>query len=89
MLGETHAPEVARVIGISLSQAQKAIDSLERAGIVVGAFEGSTRRVRLNPRFPFLEPLNDLLTAMGIADLPLQQKLAESRRRPRRSGKTI
>ena len=89
MLSETHSAEVARILGVSLSVAQKTVDSLERAGILVGAEEGNTRRIRLNPRYPYLEELTALLTKMGVEDLELQSKLADTRRRPRRSGKKI
>ncbi len=39
MMGETHASELAKLVGISLSRAQKTIDNLERSGIV-GVEEG-------------------------------------------------
>ena len=89
MLGETHASEVARVLEISLSQAQKAIESLERAGVVVGAAEGVARRVRISPRFIVAEELKTLLDKMAQMDTPLQHRLAQLRRRPRRSGKSL
>lgn len=89
LLGETHASEIAAVLGKSLSRIQGAVASLERAGIVIGAEEGKARRVTLNPRFPALEELEALLDKIGMLDVPLQQKLAEKRRRPRRSGKAI
>ena len=89
MLGETHASEIARVLEISLSQAQKAIESLERAGIVVGAEEGRARRVRVSPRLLIADELKALLAKLAQFDVPLQQRLAETRRRPRRSGKAI
>ena len=89
MLGETHASEVAKVIGKSLSRVQAAIESFEIAGIVVAAEEGKTRRVRLNPRYPALPELQALLDKLGSLDVPLQKQLAEKRRRPRRSGKAL
>jgi DNA-binding transcriptional ArsR family regulator len=89
LLGETHASEVAAVLGKSLSRIQGALSSLERAGIIVGAEEGKARRIRLNPRYPALEELGGLLDKLGMLDVPLQQKLAEKRRRPRRSGKAL
>ena len=70
-------------------QVQKAIDSLERAGSVVGAEEGRARRVRLNPWYPYREELATLLSRIGADDFPLQDRLAEHRRRPRRSGKNL
>src|SRR5579862_1276562 len=89
MLGESHASEIARVLDVSLSQVQKAIDSLERAGILIGAEEGRTRRIRLSPRLATIDELGALLAKMAQLDIPLQQKLAEIRRRPRRSGKAL
>jgi DNA-binding MarR family transcriptional regulator len=89
MLGETHASEIARVLDVSLSQAQKAIDSLERAGIVVGAEEGRARRITISPRLNLAEELKVLLAKMAQLDVPLQQRLAQIRRRPRRAGKQI
>lgn len=89
MLTETHAPEVASLLNISLSHAQKTIASLERAGLVVGTMEGNTRRVRLNPRYFALDELKALLDKLALHDIPLQERLAQKRRRPRRSGKEI
>jgi DNA-binding MarR family transcriptional regulator len=89
MLGESHASEIARVLGISLSQAQKALDSLERAGAVTGADEGRARRVRISPRYPFRDELVNLLGRMATSELELQDRLAERRRRPRRSSKQL
>lgn len=89
MLGETHASEIAKILGVSLSQIQKAIDSLERAGVVVGAEEGRARRVRISPRYPAVDELAELLNKLALLDVPLQQRLAEWRRRPRRTGKAL
>ncbi len=89
MMGETHASEISRILDISLSQAQKAIDSLERAGIVVGTEEGRARRVRMSPRYAFAGELSELLSKMAMVDIGLQKKLSEQRRRPRRSGKPL
>ena len=89
MLGETHASELARILEISLSQAQKTVDSLERAGVVVGVVEGKARRLRLNPRYPYLMELDSLLGRMGVDNTALQSKLSALRRRPRRAGKKL
>jgi len=89
LLGESHASEIAAVLRKSLSRIQSAIDSLERAGIVVGTEEGKTRRIRLNPRFPAVDELGKLLNKLGLVDIELQVKLAQKRKRPRRSGKEI
>ncbi len=89
LLNETHARELASMLGRSVSRVQAAVDSLESAGLVVGSLEGSTRRLRLNPRFFALAELESLLQRMGTVDAKLQQKLATERRRPRKSGKAL
>jgi len=89
LLGESHASEIASLIGKSLSRIQATIDSLERAGVVVGVEEGKTRRVRLNPRYPALDELTQLLDKLGLLDQALQSQLAQKRRRPRRFGRPL
>ena len=89
MLGETHANEIATLLGRSVSRIQASVDSLERAGLVVGVLEGTARRVRLNPTFPAVEELRSLLNRLAMFDIELQQRLAKKRRRPRRSGKAL
>ena len=89
LLGETHASEMAALLGRTLSRIQDAIESLERAGIVVGIEEGKARRVRLNPHYPAKSELEALLTKIGSEDVELQKLLAQKRRRPRRLGKEI
>lgn len=89
LLEETHASEIAQVLQISLSQVQKALNGLELAGIVVGTRVGRERRVKLNPRNYGLDELRALLDKVTLRDHELHQRLAEQRRRPRRSGKEI
>ena len=86
---ETHASEIARLLEISLSTAQNALDSLESAGVVAGAFEGSARRVRLDPRYFARDELRALLDRMAEHDPELRERIATIRRRPRRSGKPL
>ena len=89
MLGETHGAEIARILNRSPSRIKDAVDSLERAGIIIGNEVGKTRRVRLNPRFVASEELRSLLAKLGMMDVELQKQLATVRRRPRRAGKEI
>jgi DNA-binding transcriptional ArsR family regulator len=79
MLEESHASGIARILGISLSLTQKAIESLERAGVVIGVEEGRTRRIRLNPRYLLIIELKALLEKMALQDTAMQMKLAEDR----------
>ena len=89
LLRETHAAEIARVLEVSLSQAQGVLASLEIEGAVVGVREGVARRVRLNPRYFFFEELKVLLDKMGLHDITLGEKLGTIRHRPRRAGKEL
>lgn len=86
---ETHASEIARILGISLSTAQNALDSLEAVGVVSGAVEGRARRVRLNPRYFAHEELSTLLGKLSAHDPELRERVAAIRRRPRRAGKPL
>ena len=89
LLQETHPTEIARAIEVSVSQARKAIDSLERAGVVVGGYEGRSRRVRLNPRAAYLAELQSLLARLAASHPELIGRLETARRRPRRAGKAV
>lgn len=89
MLGESHASELARLLGKRLYTVQNALDTLEQAGLVVGIVEGRERRVRLNARFYARDELRALLDKMAVHESELQRRIAEIRRRPRRSGKPL
>src|SRR5690242_2191034 len=87
-LGRTYPSEIARTLGRSLIEVQRAVASLERAGLVVSARLGRTRLVELNPRYGARDELYSLL--LKISDLPPYQKLwAKVRRRPRAIGKPL
>ena len=88
-MGETHASEIARLLEISLSTAQNALDSLERVGVIAGAIEGRARRVRLDPRYFARDELRLLLERMAQHDPELRERVATIRRRPRRAGKLL
>lgn len=89
VLDETHAPELARLLGLGSTTVRNAIDTLEQAGLVVGRLEGNTRRVRLNPRFRAYAQLKNLLQKLAVDDAPLLASIADLRRRPRRIGKSL
>ena len=89
LLGESHARELGRLLGAAPSNVIKAIDSLEQAGVVCGVLEGRTRRVSLNPRFPYKSELVPLLEKMASSHPGLVEAVSELRRRPRRSGKSL
>ena len=89
LLSESHARELARILGTTSSNVIKAIDSLEQVGVVSGVLEGRTRRVSLNPRYAYKDELVPLLERMASTHPGLVQAVSEMRRRPRRSGKEL
>ena len=89
VLGETHAPELARLLGVGTTTVRNALDTLEQAGLVVGTLEGNTRRVRLNPGFRAYQQLDALLSQLARGDDALLLRISDLRRRPRRSGKSL
>lgn len=89
LLSETHATELARVVGAGVSTVRNALDTLEQAGLVVGTMEGNTRRVRLNPKFRAYPELRDLLHKLSLGEAALLANIADLRRRPRRVGKAL
>ena len=89
MLGETYVTELSGMLEISLNQAQHALASLEDAGLIVREGMGRLRRVQLNPRSVLTPEISALLDKMAHYDVPLQKRLAERRRRPRKTGKEL
>jgi len=89
LMQETHGSELARVLGVGLNTVRNALDTLERAGLVVGTVEGNTRRVRLNPQFRAHAELVGLLHKLSLGETALMSRIADLRRRPRRAGKAL
>jgi hypothetical protein len=89
VLEETHAPELARLLGTGSNTIRNAVSTLEQAGLVVGRLEGNTRRIQLNPRFRAIAQLKDLLHELSLDDVALLSRIADLRRRPRRTGKEL
>ena len=89
LLEESYPRELARVLELPLSGVQMALRGLERDGLVAGRLAGRTRLVRLNPRYFAREELQNYLLKLASADAPIQKRVAELRRRPRASGKSL
>ena len=89
VMEESHATELARVLGVGDNTARNAALTLEEAGLIVGTFEGRARRLRLNPRFRAAAELRALLDKLALGDPALLEAIAELRRRPRRAGKAL
>jgi DNA-binding transcriptional ArsR family regulator len=89
LMTETYARELARVLELSLSGVQKALQSLERDALVSARSVGRTRLYRLNPRTPARRELERYLERLLDTESELRGRVARLRRRPRRTGKPL
>ncbi len=87
-LSRTYISEIARILDRRAIEIQRAVASLERAGVVVSNRLGNTRVVELNPTFPAKDELYALLLRMS--EMPAYaNRWAKIRRRPRAMGKPL
>lgn len=86
-LERTYSSEIARVIGRRVIEVQRAVASLERAGIIVTNKAGNTRWTELNPCYWAKDDLYALL--LRLSELPRYQGWWTIRRRPRAIGKPL
>jgi len=85
-LQRTYSSEIARLLGRRVVEIQRAVASLELAGVIVTNRLGNTRIVELNPTFPVRDELYALLLRMS--ELPIYvDRWSKIRRRPRAMGK--
>jgi DNA-binding transcriptional ArsR family regulator len=89
LLSESYPRELSRLLGVSLSSIQKALQSLERDGLVAARFVGRTRLYRLNPRAPARRELERYVARLLEAEDDLRERVGRLRRRPRRTGKPL
>jgi DNA-binding transcriptional ArsR family regulator len=89
LLGGSYARALARLLDLNVSGVQKALQGLERDGLVAGRAEGRTRIFQINPRYFARLELEALLGRLIDADPDLRDRVAGLRRRPRRTGKPL
>jgi sugar-specific transcriptional regulator TrmB len=89
LLHESYARELARLLKAPLSSVQKAIQGLERDGLVAGRAVGRTRAYRLDPRYFAHRELRRYVSRLAEANEELHAGAARLRRRPRRTGKPL
>jgi len=89
LLDESYARELSRVLEMPLSNAQKALRSLEIDGMVAARAVGRTRVFRLNPRYFARDALRKYLLRLAEPENRLQASIESLRRRPRRTGKPL
>jgi len=89
LLGDSYARELARLLEVPLSGAQRALRSLERDGLIAGRAMGRTRLYRLDPRYFAHRELDRYLERLVEPERDLERRAAALRRRPRRAGKPL
>ena len=87
---EGYSREISRFFKTDLSQIQKQLERLEAGGVLYSRSMGKTRVYGLNPRYPFLAQLRELLDkALMFYPIEERERLTIVRRRPRRKGKPL
>lgn len=89
LLHESYARELARLLDRNLSSVQRALQSLERDGLVAARSVGRTRLYRVNPRAFARRELEAYLERLLEPEADLRARAATLRRRPRRTGKPL
>jgi predicted transcriptional regulator len=89
VLTESYARELARILGRNLSPVQRALQSLERDGLVAARSVGRTRLYRVSPRAFARRELEAYLDRLLEPEVDLRAKAAALRRRTRRTGKPL
>jgi hypothetical protein len=85
-----YAREIARFYDTPLNPIQKALDALERAGVLVSRAVGTTREYEFNPRYALRDELRALLMkALSFYPARLRDELLITRKRPRRKAKPL
>jgi hypothetical protein len=87
---EGYAREIAQFFNTNLYSIQRQLDKLEAGGVLVSHTAGRTRLYQLNPRYPFLMELKQLLEkALSFYPDDLRENLLMNRRRPRKRDKPL
>lgn len=89
LMEETHAREMATLLGTPVRTIQRVLEKLESEGLVVGKVVGRERRIELNRRFFAYDELRALLLKAAMRDAEVDDAIANQRRRPRAKGKQI
>jgi len=85
-----HARDIARFFETDLYAIQRQLDKLETGGVLASRPAGRTRLYTLNPRYPFLKELRELLLkALSFYPPEERERLTMNRRRPRRRDKPL
>lgn len=88
--GGGYSKNIAEFYGVPTNPIQKQLARLEIDGVVVSHLIGKVRSYELNPRYPFIAPLKELLKA-AVAVYPegIVSDLLVQRTRPRQASKSL
>jgi predicted transcriptional regulator len=87
---EGYAREIAQFFNANLYAIQRQLEKLEAGSILVSRTAGRTRLYQLNPRYPFLVELKQLLEkVLSFYPEDVRESLMMNRRRPRKRGKPL
>lgn len=89
LMEESHAREMATLLGTPVRTIQRIIEKLEAEGIVVGRTVGRERRLELNRRYFAYSELRQLLIKVAMRDQEVDDLVSALRRRPRQKGKAL
>lgn len=89
---KAYASQLQKVFDQPLFSFQKALERLEKGGVIVSQMEGKTRLYQYNPRYPMLKELKIFLKKSYEflpKDFCLKYYESPVRKRPRRKGKPL
>jgi DNA-binding transcriptional ArsR family regulator len=89
LLERSYPRALASILEEDLSVVQRALDDLERDGILASRLAGRTRLFELNRTYQHCAPLRDLLVRMARTDPETISVVERVRQRPRRAGKAV
>ena len=89
---KANATELSRSFNSPLDPIQKTLRKLEMGGLLVSFLEGKTRVFQWNPRYPFLNEIQNLAQkAYDFLPQAIQASVYQNkkRKRPRKTGKNL
>lgn len=91
--GKCYGNQLARALHTPLTPVQKALNRLEKGGLIMSYYEGKTRLYQFNPGYPLLNELEILLkkayTLLSPPDKKLYCFVREVRKNPRQHHKPL
>ncbi|GAC1549119.1 MAG: hypothetical protein NVS2B17_33910 [Candidatus Velthaea sp.] len=86
---QTYPRELAVTLGVPLTAVQRAVNDLQRQGVLASRIVGRVRMLELDPRWYAARELRALLERMVEANPSEVAGPMAVRRRPRRAGKAL